>query len=76
VDRIDHHSYVETESVDPATSYVLTILDRGADALAAAGTIEQPLADALKSEGRQRVADGTFFGRIEFISVIARKPNA
>jgi ubiquinone/menaquinone biosynthesis C-methylase UbiE len=73
VEHIDHHSYVETGDVDASTSYLLTIVDRGADALASAGTIGADLAGALKSEGRERIAQGTFFGRIEFISVIARR---
>ena len=63
------HSYTESASPD----YMLTIVDRGADALASAGQIGQALADALKAEARQRAANGSFFGYITYISLIAQK---
>ena len=46
------HSYTESSNPD----YMLTIVDRGADALALAGQVGQDLADALKTEARRRVA--------------------
>ncbi len=64
------HSY--TESSRP--EYMLTIVDRGADALASAGQIGQALADALKAEARRRAASGLFFGYITYVSLIAQKP--
>jgi ubiquinone/menaquinone biosynthesis C-methylase UbiE len=64
------HSY--TESANP--DYMLTIVDRGADALASAGQIGQALAEALKAEARQRAAKGSFFGYITYVSLIAQKP--
>lgn len=64
------HSYTESSSPD----YMLTIVDRGADALASAGQIGQDLADALKVEARRRAASGSFFGYITYISLIAQKP--
>jgi ubiquinone/menaquinone biosynthesis C-methylase UbiE len=62
--------YVQT----PEPTYLLTIVDRGADALANAGRIGPDLAAALKVEARYRVEDGRFFGHIAFASLIARKP--
>lgn len=53
--------------------YMLTILDRGADALEAAGVIGRNLALALKDEGRQRVESGRFFGLITYGNLLARK---
>lgn len=63
------HGFVETTDPD----YMLTILDRGADALSAAGRIGAELASALKNEARQRVAEGRFFGSIVYASLIAHK---
>ncbi len=53
------------------TDYMLTIVDRGADALAATGRIGTALADALKAEARRRVEIGTFFGHLAYASVVA-----
>jgi ubiquinone/menaquinone biosynthesis C-methylase UbiE len=63
------HGY--TQTAEPA--YMLTIIDRGADLLAGAGSIGADQAEALKGEARRRVNAGEFFGHISFISVIARK---
>jgi hypothetical protein len=52
---------------------MLTIVDRGADLLAGAGSIGADQAEALKGEARRRVKAGEFFGHISFVSVIARK---
>jgi ubiquinone/menaquinone biosynthesis C-methylase UbiE len=68
--RFDGHAYVQT--VEP--SYLLTLVDRGADALANGGTIGRELAEALKAEARRRVEAGGFYGSITFASLIARKP--
>jgi hypothetical protein len=64
-EHVRSHGFVQIDDPD----YMLSIADRGADALAAAGTIGAPLADALKSEARHRVAsswqgrrDGGGFG--------------
>ena len=64
------HSYAENANPD----YMLTIVDRGADALASAGQIGQALADALKAEARRRGEGGSFFGYITYNSLIAQKP--
>ncbi|MEE8435732.1 MAG: hypothetical protein V3S64_13190 [bacterium] len=53
---------------------MISILDRGADALAAQGIIGPELAEAIKAEGRQRDKAGKFFGHIAYASVTARKP--
>ena len=65
-----NHSYTETSNPD----YMLTIVDRGADALALAGQIGQDLATALKSEARMRANNGSFFGYITYTSLIAQRP--
>ena len=54
--------------------YILTLIDRGADTLVAAGASARPAADALKAEARRRVAAGEFFGHIAYASLIARRP--
>lgn len=72
IGRFDGHAYVQT--LEPR--WLLTLVDRGADALASAGTIGRELAEALKAEARRRVAAGGFYGSITFASLIARKPAA
>jgi ubiquinone/menaquinone biosynthesis C-methylase UbiE len=69
---VSYRSHGYTESSSP--EYMLTIVDRGADALAAAGQIGSPLAEALKAEARRRVEAHRFFGHINYTSLIARKP--
>jgi hypothetical protein len=51
-----------------------TVVDRGADILAAAGKIGPGLANELKAESRRRAEAGLFFGHIAYASLIARKP--
>ena len=53
---------------------MLTLVDRGADALLAEGRLTGAEADELKGEARARVAGGTFFGHIAYASAIARRP--
>jgi ubiquinone/menaquinone biosynthesis C-methylase UbiE len=61
--------FVETAAPD----YMLTIVDRGADVLAASCRIGAELAVALKAEARSRVANGNFYGSIAYASVVAKK---
>jgi ubiquinone/menaquinone biosynthesis C-methylase UbiE len=66
-------SYGYTQTVEP--TYMLTLIDRGADLLSEAGSLTSDTADALRKEARRRAQAGEFFGHISFVSVIARKPN-
>lgn len=72
VTRFTNHGYVETS--DP--EYLLTVIDRGADMLAAAGQIGDQLAGALKAEARNRAKAGAFFGQIIYASLHARAATA
>jgi ubiquinone/menaquinone biosynthesis C-methylase UbiE len=63
------HGYLQT--TEP--TYMLTVVDRGADLLAATGSLGVEAAEGLKKEARRRVAEREFFGHISFASVIARK---
>jgi SAM-dependent methyltransferase len=65
------HGYLQTDQ--PA--YMLTIVDRGADALASSGRIGPELCASLKAEARRRAEAGAFYGFIGFASFIARKPG-
>jgi ubiquinone/menaquinone biosynthesis C-methylase UbiE len=56
------------------TEYVVTIVERGAAALVAAGQIGAYLGEALKAEARRRAQAGTLFGRIAYACLMARKP--
>jgi arsenite methyltransferase len=61
------HGYLETRDA----RYTPTIVERGADALLAAGRIGPDTAAALKAEAHRRVADGGFFGHIAYASLVA-----
>ena len=69
--NVASHAYAAGNQPD----YMLTVLDRGADALAAAGLAGAGLAAALKAEARERFAAGRFFGQIGFFHAIGRKPE-
>ena len=69
IERFDNHGYIQTENPE----YMLTLVDRGADALVKATCVDLELADALKQAARRRAEKGDFFGSIMFASLIARK---
>lgn len=71
VESVRSHGYTQTSE----PTYLLTLVDRGADLLVAAGTVGAEEANAFKSEARRRVAEGEFFGHISFVSVISRKTS-
>lgn len=60
-----------TESSD--ASYLLTVIDRGADKLVDLGNIGTELSAALKAEARRRITSGVFYGSIIYIHLIAQK---
>jgi ubiquinone/menaquinone biosynthesis C-methylase UbiE len=68
--RSRSHGYLQTTQPE----YMLTIVDRGADTLAASGRIGPELCASLKAEARRRADADEFFGFIGFVSFIARKP--
>jgi ubiquinone/menaquinone biosynthesis C-methylase UbiE len=69
IERFDSHGYAQTE----APAYMMTLVDRGADALVKDGCADVELAGALKQAARRRAERGEFFGAIMFASLIARK---
>jgi hypothetical protein len=71
VKQFDSHAYVQT--IEP--QYLLTLVDRGTEALHAAGSIGLELGQALKAEARRRIDVGAFYGSITFVSVIAERPS-
>jgi SAM-dependent methyltransferase len=64
------HGYLQIHQPE----YMLTLVDRGADALASSGRVGPELCASLKVEARRRAEAGEFFGFIGFASFIARKP--
>jgi hypothetical protein len=54
---------------------MLTLVDRGADALVSSGRIGTELCSSLKAEARRRAEAGEFFGFIGFASFLAREPG-
>jgi arsenite methyltransferase len=69
VQSVEPHGYVQTTAPD----YLLTLLSRGTHAAARAGEIGWELVDGFDREARRRVANGTFYGAILFLSLAARK---
>jgi hypothetical protein len=67
--RLRGYSYVEAPSSD---GYMLSIPDRGAEALLDNGRIGVDVAAALKAEVRRRSDAGELFGHIAYASLIAR----
>ena len=53
-------------------TYTPSLVDVGADRLAAAGTITAATAAALKAVARARAAAGRYFGQIGYASLLAR----
>jgi hypothetical protein len=68
---VSFRSHVYGPVVDPA--YLLTLIDRGADFLAAGQQVGADLAEALKAEARRRVDAGLFYGQIVYVSLIAAR---
>lgn len=69
--RLRSHGYAQTS--DP--TYLLSIVDRGTDALVTSARIGAELGEALKAEARRRVEAGSFFGYIAYASLTASKPK-
>jgi ubiquinone/menaquinone biosynthesis C-methylase UbiE len=69
VETFRSYGYVQIEE----PTYLLTIVDRGADFLADAGLIGSELAASLKGEARFRAEAGRFFGHVAYASLTARK---
>lgn len=70
VHRFRSYGYVQTSE----PTYILTMIDRGADLLANSGCIADDLCHALKTEARQRVTDARFFGQISYASLTGYRP--
>jgi SAM-dependent methyltransferase len=70
---LEYRSYGFAQIDDPL--YMLSIVDRGADALSGRGVIGPELATALKDEARRRAAASSFFGFIAYASLLARKAH-
>lgn len=64
------YGYIEA----PVGGYMLTWVDRGADALLQRGHISLETAEALKAEARRRSTTKRWFGHIAFASILGRKP--
>jgi ubiquinone/menaquinone biosynthesis C-methylase UbiE len=69
VQSLEPHGYVQTTSPD----YLLTLISRGAMAASRAGEIGEMLVDGFEREAQRRVANGTFYGAMLFLSLTARK---
>ena len=71
VEQVNGHGYVQTHAPD----YLESLMARGVDTAARRGEIAPELAEGFKAETKRRIADGTFYGAIVFISILARKPG-
>ena len=68
IESYQSYGYMQTSYAD----YMLTLIDRGAQLLVDAATIDAGLAEELKREARRRIEDNRFFGFIAFAGLIAR----
>ncbi len=64
------HGYV----AEGEATYLLTVIDRGADRMVEEGLLFPETAEALKAEAQARVAAKSFFGFMSYVSQIAIKP--
>jgi ubiquinone/menaquinone biosynthesis C-methylase UbiE len=69
VQRLRSHGYLQTSE----PTYMLTLIDRGADLLSKAGSIGANAASAFRDEAQRQADAGEFFGHMSFLGVIARK---
>ncbi len=69
--RLQAHGFIQSGRPD----YVMSLITRGAEAAGRAGEIGAQLADGFEAEAARRVAAGSFYGAILFVSAIARKPG-
>jgi len=69
VERLDAHPYLAAGDA----AYFLSLLNRGADFLAAGALVSREAADRLKADAKARVEEGRFFGFISYVSLIATK---
>lgn len=67
----DFRSHGYTAVSDP--SYMLTLIDRGAEMMVASGVLGRNQGEAIQYEAKRRVVSGEFFGHISYISAIAQK---
>jgi arsenite methyltransferase len=70
LESVRSHGYVETLQ---AGFMLSSWVDLGADTLQASGRTSSERAAELKAEARRRVAEGTYFGHIAYLSVVARR---
>ena len=70
-ERRDAHPYLSEGNA----AYFQSIVTRGADFMLRDGLIGEATAAGLKADAAARVKDGSFFGFISFLSVLARKPD-
>ena len=67
---MDAHPYL----AEGEAAYFMTLVARGLAFMARDGLISDTVADAVRAEAEARVAAGTFFGFISFLSVLASRP--
>ncbi len=72
VSDVEAHGYIQTEQAD----YLSSLIARGARAAVRTGECGADLATGFEREAKERIAAGTFYGAIVYISVIAEKPRA
>jgi hypothetical protein len=64
-------SYGYAEWAEP--DYMLTLIDRGVEAMVTSRHIGTELGEALITESRRRAASGSFVGHIAYVNLIAQK---
>jgi len=66
------HGYIQTDSPE----YLTSLVERGVSAAVVAGDCGSQLAEGFNAEVYRRTENGTFYGAILFVTIIAEKPGA
>ncbi len=69
--QVAGHGYVKISE----PRYLVTLIERGAEAIAATGTIGPEVVAAMRAEAERRICATAFYGQIMFACLVAQKPN-
>jgi SAM-dependent methyltransferase len=69
LESVVSHGFPQIQAPD----YLLSVFDRGAQALTETGLIGDGACAALQQEARRRIDEGTFFGFVAYVTMIGRR---
>ena len=69
--KMKGHAYI----AEGEAPYFMTVVNRGTTALTQRGQLSEDLAQALRDDAAKRIAEGSFFASMNFVSFLATKPG-